>query len=289
MIFFTNALRKMIDNLGRDKIEYGIRSCGKLLRFIHSERIAIQGVKPRRPIVGLQEQGFEASCNKLVHDTHRHTQSAIDRKHRAATKHYKFDASANYELRKLYDLAAEVDNQENTNIGDQEGPEQYIKRAETIISKAFDFVVILQGRLLGCLYTTRVDQAIPMKTAQASPEAIPVPESPVQPKAIELPPLPIPTFDGDIWEWDNFWKILDSNINSKDPEKVEYNYLLNAWKGRHERLLSSSETSAPFQQIQTIIVPSEDKGENINSSWFIRRLAKFPGSTNQKVINKNKD
>ncbi|KAK6055373.1 hypothetical protein COOONC_07124 [Cooperia oncophora] len=55
-----------------------------------------------------------------------------------------------------------------------------------------------------------------MNLAQASPKAVPIPESPVQPKAIELPPLPIPTFDGDIWEWDNFWEIFDSNINSKD-------------------------------------------------------------------------
>ncbi|VDL82495.1 unnamed protein product [Nippostrongylus brasiliensis] len=53
-----------------------------------------------------------------------------------------------------------------------------------------------------------------------------------QMKALELPNLPIPTFSGNVWEWNNFWELFNSNIHSQPlPEMFKYNYLLKALRG----------------------------------------------------------
>ncbi|KAE9415508.1 hypothetical protein Angca_001567, partial [Angiostrongylus cantonensis] len=49
---------------------------------------------------------------------------------------------------------------------------------------------------------------------------------------LELPTLPIPTFSGNIWEWDNFWELFGTSIHSqKISELYKFDYLLNSLHG----------------------------------------------------------
>ncbi|KAE9412770.1 hypothetical protein Angca_000869, partial [Angiostrongylus cantonensis] len=49
---------------------------------------------------------------------------------------------------------------------------------------------------------------------------------------LELPTVPIPTFSGDIWDWDNFWELFNANIHSEKVSDLQkFNYLINSLKG----------------------------------------------------------
>ncbi|KAK5972451.1 hypothetical protein GCK32_013081 [Trichostrongylus colubriformis] len=105
----------------------------------------------------------------------------------------------------------------------------YSIKAESALSKAFLGLLIQARRqaLVACASTTN--------TATVS-NSNPVPIRTPQPKPLELPPLPIPTFGGNLWEWDNFWEIFNSNIHTQDiPERVKYDYLINALKDDHKK------------------------------------------------------
>uniref|UniRef100_A0A7I5EAN3 Uncharacterized protein n=1 Tax=Haemonchus contortus TaxID=6289 RepID=A0A7I5EAN3_HAECO len=52
------------------------------------------------------------------------------------------------------------------------------------------------------------------------------------PRMVELPTLPIPKFKGNIWNWENFWKLFNANVHSQElPEPFKFNYLLDAVQG----------------------------------------------------------
>ncbi|VDM55037.1 unnamed protein product, partial [Angiostrongylus costaricensis] len=51
-------------------------------------------------------------------------------------------------------------------------------------------------------------------------------------KNLELPTILIPTFNGDIWDWDNFWELFNLNVHSQNLSELQkFNYLLNSLKG----------------------------------------------------------
>ncbi|KAK6036928.1 hypothetical protein COOONC_25567 [Cooperia oncophora] len=114
-----------------------------------------------------------------------------------------------------------------------------------------------------------------------------------QPKKLELPPLPIPTFWGNVWEWDNLWEISNSNIPFRDiSEMVKYNYLLSALRGEARECIQkfqvapeagslftsqSSSTRGLSEQVQVLISQLQAKGEETNSSWLGKEmLSEFP-------------
>ncbi|KAE9413105.1 hypothetical protein Angca_001162, partial [Angiostrongylus cantonensis] len=49
-----------------------------------------------------------------------------------------------------------------------------------------------------------------------------------------LPTITIPTFNGDIWDWDNFWELFNLNVHSQNLSELEkINYLLSSLRGEH--------------------------------------------------------
>ncbi|EYB96799.1 hypothetical protein Y032_0147g2614 [Ancylostoma ceylanicum] len=94
--------------------------------------------------------------------------------------------------------------------------------AEGSVLSAFDYMLILRARLRPFKYFTTVAPRL------ASPTTGPTPQS----KKLELPALPVPSFSGNIWEWDNFWELFNGNVHSQDLSSLyKFNYLLNALKG----------------------------------------------------------
>ncbi|KAE9412898.1 hypothetical protein Angca_001762, partial [Angiostrongylus cantonensis] len=44
--------------------------------------------------------------------------------------------------------------------------------------------------------------------------------------------IPIPTLNGDIWNWDNFWDLFNLNVNLQDLSELQkFNYLLSSLGG----------------------------------------------------------
>ncbi|XGW27806.1 hypothetical protein V3C99_007969, partial [Haemonchus contortus] len=108
--------------------------------------------------------------------------------------------------------------------------DEYAAKADERLSEALDYLVLLEARSRALRSFT---DNHPVQTTVAAP-------SPSQNqwdngpriRKMELPTLPVPTFRGNIWEWDNFWSLFDANIHSQTlPELYKFNYLLNALKG----------------------------------------------------------
>ncbi|EPB76641.1 Pao retrotransposon peptidase [Ancylostoma ceylanicum] len=130
----------------------------------------------------------------------------------------------------LNDFNLLIDRLNESSTSEQDEYDEYSCKSESALSYAFDFIILLQARLHAinsCTYT-----APPRLSATDDALDNPAQTPRLQTKRIELPPLPIPSFGGNIWEWENFWEIFQNNIHSQDiPELVKYNYLLNALKG----------------------------------------------------------
>ncbi|KAK6764302.1 hypothetical protein RB195_024575 [Necator americanus] len=137
----------------------------------------------------------------------------------------------------LNDFTSLIDRLEQPLSKEQEDYEMYSCKSETALSNAFDLIVLLQARLQAINSCTNV--LILMSHASPSYSSAvndvidnSAPMTQLQTKRLELPPLPIPSFGGNIWEWENFWEIFNNNIHSRGlPEMVKYNCLLNALKG----------------------------------------------------------
>ncbi|KAK6763439.1 hypothetical protein RB195_023948 [Necator americanus] len=115
---------------------------------------------------------------------------------------------------------------------DQENFGEYSAKAELSLTSALDYSLLLKarartfksyGNMSPLMSGTSTSHAQSQECATATT---------TQPKRIELPTLPIPIFRGNIWEWDNFWELFNTNVHSQDlPELFKFNYLLNALKG----------------------------------------------------------
>ncbi|KAK6740987.1 hypothetical protein RB195_009063 [Necator americanus] len=54
----------------------------------------------------------------------------------------------------------------------------------------------------------------------------------------KLPAIPIPTFTGEIWEFANFWTLLEANVHQQPLTRLQkFNYLVNALRGEARELI----------------------------------------------------
>ncbi|KHJ92611.1 Tas retrotransposon peptidase A16 [Oesophagostomum dentatum] len=102
------------------------------------------------------------------------------------------------------------------------------------LSSAFDYVILLQARLRVVSSCTKTNAPTPVRSSPTDETSNQHQMLPIQPqlRALEYPPLPVPSFSGNIWEWDNFWELFNNNTHSHNiPELIKFNYLISALKG----------------------------------------------------------
>ncbi|VDM63832.1 unnamed protein product [Angiostrongylus costaricensis] len=107
---------------------------------------------------------------------------------------------------------------------------QYSSAAEEAIGNTFEYLVLLHARMHGFKAHTEllITSYILSTTNGGNDESIVT----AVVKKLELPTIPIPTFSGDIWDWDNFWELLNTNIHSRKVSDLQkFNYLISFLKG----------------------------------------------------------
>ncbi|XGW30833.1 hypothetical protein V3C99_009638, partial [Haemonchus contortus] len=205
------------------------------------------------------------------------------------------------------------------------GFEEYVGKSEISLSVAFDYSILLQTRL-GTIKSLLAQPISPAAESSSFPST-----RHARVKPLELPPIPIPTFGGNIWEWDSFWEIFNTNVHSQDiADMIKFNYLLNALKGEAKESIKVLQVTGDnynkaiqflhnkynnrevlinalvermdhcslrgqsikdqrhlLEQLQGIVTQLEEKGEEVNNSWLIKKvLSKFPDQLKRKVIAK---
>ncbi|XGW10906.1 hypothetical protein V3C99_012421 [Haemonchus contortus] len=132
---------------------------------------------------------------------------------------------------KLKDYAEAMDSLAEPSPKDVKDFERYSSRAEEAMSMAFDYTLQLQALIRAFDRRTQASQIILTGANIERVSIEPLPSNPA-PKSLELPTLSVPTFKGNIWEWDNFWDLFNSNVHSQRLSDLhKFNYLLNALKG----------------------------------------------------------
>ena len=129
----------------------------------------------------------------------------------------------------VHDLAAAYA-QMQPSPNDEQEFELCATPAEEAIDQASRYITTLKARISGIKTQIERTKTTPnldmIKTDDEEPPKLRVA------KKAELPPVPIPTFNGDIWEWDNFWELFNSNVHSQDASDLQkFNYLINALRG----------------------------------------------------------
>nr|CDJ94813.1 Protein of unknown function DUF1759 and Protein of unknown function DUF1758 and Retrotransposon domain containing protein [Haemonchus contortus] len=202
--------------------------------------------------------------------------------------------------------------------------EEYTTKAEGTLIAAFDYTILLQGRLRAFKSCKDGTSLLPATSSLQVPSS-----STSQARKVDLPTIPIPLFKGNIWEWDNFWELFNANVHSQDlPALFKFNHLLNALKGEAlesvqkfqvnaenypiaiaflknkygnseelvfrliDKLESCSLRSpairdqrALFEQIQVLVEQLKSKNEDVNSQWLLKKiLCKFPEHIQRKVL-----
>uniref|UniRef100_A0A0K0DMP3 Uncharacterized protein n=1 Tax=Angiostrongylus cantonensis TaxID=6313 RepID=A0A0K0DMP3_ANGCA len=107
---------------------------------------------------------------------------------------------------------------------------QYSNAAEEAIGNAFEYLVLLHARI----HSFKAHAEILNTSHNHSNTSSGNDESIVTAvvKKLELPTIPIPTFSGDIWDWDYFWELFNANIHSQKVSDLQkFNYLINSLKG----------------------------------------------------------
>ncbi|KAJ1354856.1 hypothetical protein KIN20_011924 [Parelaphostrongylus tenuis] len=98
--------------------------------------------------------------------------------------------------------------------------------SQKLLDDSFEYTTILLTQI-----DTLRQQAEHSQTSQLPTEKEETSETPTIRK-MELPTIPIPTFNGDIWEWDNFWELYNLNVHSQNVSDLQkFNYLINSLKG----------------------------------------------------------
>ncbi|KIH66331.1 Pao retrotransposon peptidase [Ancylostoma duodenale] len=224
----------------------------------------------------------------------------------------------------LREYAIELDELENASQKDQEDFEEYSSKAETALTSAFDYILLLQARLRA--FKSCVDQIIPSASPTILGENIPNGGSSTT--KFELPTLPIPTFRGNIWDWANFWELFNANVHSQPlPDLYKFNYLLNALEGdayesvkkfqvipdnymkaidflrnKYENTeelvtrlidrLENCQLRSPLlkdqrsllEQIQVAIMQLLQQGEQVDGQWFIKQVLSKFPTTVQRKV-----
>ncbi|KAJ1354882.1 hypothetical protein KIN20_011965 [Parelaphostrongylus tenuis] len=110
--------------------------------------------------------------------------------------------------------------------------------SQQLLDDSFEYTTIL---------LTQIDslrqQAEHSQTSQLPTKKVETTETPIVRK-MELPTIPIPTFNGDIWEWDNFWELYNVNVHSQNISDLQkFNYLINSLKGEPLQAIESSKSA----------------------------------------------
>ncbi|VDM64975.1 unnamed protein product [Angiostrongylus costaricensis] len=130
----------------------------------------------------------------------------------------------------LDELATMFEKSHSTSPNIEEEFAQYSTTAEEAIGNTFEYLVLLHARIHGFkAHAELLNTSHKHSTTNSSKD-----ESTVTAvvKNLELPTIPIPTFNGDIWDWDNFWELFNLNVRSQNLSALQkFNYLLNALKG----------------------------------------------------------
>ncbi|KAE9415009.1 hypothetical protein Angca_000148, partial [Angiostrongylus cantonensis] len=59
-----------------------------------------------------------------------------------------------------------------------------------------------------------------------------------------LPRIPMPTFSGDIWEWEEFWGKFEHSVHLRQmDDRLKMNYLLNSLHGKAKTFIKQYEIS----------------------------------------------
>ncbi|VDM63709.1 unnamed protein product [Angiostrongylus costaricensis] len=108
--------------------------------------------------------------------------------------------------------------------------EQYSSTAEKAIGITFEYGVLLHAWVHGFrthaqLFNTSHN---PSTTNSGKDKSTVTAVA----KNLELPAIPIPTFNSNIWDWENFWELFSLNIHSQNLfELQKFNCLLSFLKG----------------------------------------------------------
>ncbi|CAJ0599135.1 unnamed protein product [Cylicocyclus nassatus] len=143
----------------------------------------------------------------------------------------------------LMDYATDVSGVQGLDEQELSSFEEYSAKAEEVLASAFDCLVLLKSRRQAyTVCTSREGEA-----SNTTPEATEGTTPQVQPRlGSELPALPIPVFRGNIWEWDNFWELLNTNIHSQQiPDLYKFNYLKNALRGEAYQAIEKFQVKYP--------------------------------------------
>ncbi|VDM64999.1 unnamed protein product, partial [Angiostrongylus costaricensis] len=109
----------------------------------------------------------------------------------------------------LDELATMFEKSHPTSPNIEEEFAQYSTTAEEAIGNTFEYLVLLHARIHGFkAHAELLNTSHKHSTTNSSKD-----ESTVTAvvKNLELPTIPIPTFNGDIWDWDNFWELFNLN------------------------------------------------------------------------------
>ncbi|CAJ0594653.1 unnamed protein product [Cylicocyclus nassatus] len=110
---------------------------------------------------------------------------------------------------------------------DKQDFEEYSAKAEKALISATDYSLVLKARV----HAFTVVKAEPEHNQHSGSVQVPTPSQPPH-ERLDLPTLPVPIFQGNIWEWDNFWELFNENVHSRNiPELCKFNYLLQPLRG----------------------------------------------------------
>nr|CDJ91778.1 Protein of unknown function DUF1759 domain containing protein [Haemonchus contortus] len=123
--------------------------------------------------------------------------------------------------------------------------ETYSIRAEGGIASAVEYMMLLQARIRAIKSCDGMGQS-----QVTAPQPTPGTQAQLRkPQSVELPTLPIPKFNENIWDWDNFWELYNANVHLQDlPELYKFNYLLDALQGE------ARESIRKFRSLRQIIL-----------------------------------
>ncbi|VDL75821.1 unnamed protein product [Nippostrongylus brasiliensis] len=147
--------------------------------------------------------------------------------------------------------------------------EQYMAISEATLLTAHEIAADLRGVLRRVERAASSHSSTPQYASSESGQTGAMPEM----TRATLPPIPIPSFAGDIWEWDNFWALFNANVHSQPiPNLLKFNHLLNALKGEPRRAVLRFQVSEANYQRAIDFLHSKYTDKEVILHDLIQRL-----------------
>ncbi|KAK6761274.1 hypothetical protein RB195_022365 [Necator americanus] len=139
----------------------------------------------------------------------------------------------------LREYASMLHSLKNPSKEDYDDYDEYATRVEEVLSSALDYLVLIEACSRSFLSCSIGNARGPANSSFESAS-----DAELRTRKLELPTLPVPTFSGNIWEWDNFWSLFDANIHSQPLSGLfKFNCLLNALKGDAHAVVNKFQVS----------------------------------------------